>query len=385
MHLLIVAGIFPPDIGGPATYAERLASHVSKKGHSVRVLCYSSNIEDTHLPYRVIRVKRRSLKGVTFLSYLFRLSWQALWADCIYAQGPVAGGLQVFIVHAIIRKPYFVKVTGDYAWEQATARFGLSQDIKSFQQHPASVLFRVRVMNVVQKMVARNAACCVIPSVYLQSMVLGWGVTKAHTAVIYNAAPSWEHTFETNKLSSDPTVLTVGRLVPWKGFATLISLWPKILARHANAKLIIAGDGPESKKLKSLIDQANLGDQVRLLGKVDQEELHRWYRKAGYFVLNSGYEGFSHVLLEAMSAGLACAVSDVGGNPELIRNGSNGLLFKYDDEDQIIISIEKLFTDASAAERFAKEAHATARQFTLDRMLAHTTVLLGASQKDTVA
>lgn len=385
MHLVIAAGIFPPDIGGPATYAERLALYVSKKGHSVRVICYSSNTAATRYPFTVIRVKRRPLKGITFLSYLFRLAWHAFWADCIFAQGPVAGGLQAFIVHVLIRKPYLVKITGDYAWEQASARYRLSQDIDLFQRHPAIVPLRVRLMNILQRIVARNASCCVVPSVYLQSMVTVWGVAKAHTAVIYNAAPAWEDVSDRSKPAADPLVMTVGRLVPWKGFGTLISLWPKILSRHPTSKLIIVGDGPELKKLRGLIDQLKLADHVRLLGKVDQEELHRWYRKAGYFVLNSGYEGFSHALLEAMSAGLPCAVSDRGGNPELIRNGSNGLLFTYDDEDQIIVSLEKLLNDTSAAERFGREAYVTARQFTIDRMLSHTIALLEASQKNITA
>src|SRR3989344_6112664 len=118
MHLLIAAGIFPPDIGGPATYAERLASGLARKGHSVRVVCYSSTMDDEPRPYRVIRIKRRSLKGITFFNYLAQLLWHAVWADCVYAQGPVAGGFQSLIAHVLTRKLYFVNVTGVYAREQ---------------------------------------------------------------------------------------------------------------------------------------------------------------------------------------------------------------------------------------------------------------------------
>ncbi|MBI4090631.1 MAG: glycosyltransferase family 4 protein [Candidatus Komeilibacteria bacterium] len=385
MRILIAAGIFPPDIGGPAIYAERLASHLAKTGHSLRVLCYSSGSNALQFPYPVIRVRRRSFKGITFFMYAVLLIRYAIRSDCIYAQGPVAGGLQALIVRYLLRKPYLVKITGDYAWEQAAARYGLTRDIDSFQGGTTTGLpFRVQVMRFVQKKVARSASCCIVPSAYLQSMVIAWGVPKTRTAVIYNAADISEATFAAKQRASgasDRLVLSVGRLVPWKGFATLIRLWPALLSNQPDAHLVIAGSGPESEKLSALIQRMHLGNRVTLLGSVTQRELRAWYRKSYCFVLNSGYEGFSHAVLEAMAAGLPCSVSRVGGNPELIRHDTNGLLFRYNSEKEIVECLKKLLHNPTIADRLGKNAHETALQFTPERMLSSTTRVLEAFRK----
>src|SRR3989344_6251709 len=133
MHIVIAAGIFPPDIGGPATYARLLADYLATKGHTVTVVTYGvRQSSDEAKQYRLIRIPR-SFIVIRYLHYLFALYSVTTNADLIYAQGPVAGGLPAYVISRIRHTPYVVKITGDYAWEQAAARFNYTSSVDVFQ------------------------------------------------------------------------------------------------------------------------------------------------------------------------------------------------------------------------------------------------------------
>ncbi|MDQ5893447.1 MAG: hypothetical protein QG640_459, partial [Patescibacteria group bacterium] len=119
MKILISTGIYPPDIGGPATYSKLLFDELPKYGHEVSILSFG---EVRHLP-----------KVVRHLSYLFKLLNRAKSVDLIFAQDTVSVGLPALIASRILKKKFFVRVPGDYAWEQSVQRFGVKESIDDFQ------------------------------------------------------------------------------------------------------------------------------------------------------------------------------------------------------------------------------------------------------------
>ena len=94
-------------------------------------------------------------------------------------------------------------------------------------------------------------------------------------------------------------IISVGRLVPWKGFHALIKAMPLILRSYPKARLFIIGEGPQEKELLEVIAKHHLEGSVILSGGVLHEVLMRYLEAADIFVLNTRYEGFSHQLLEA--------------------------------------------------------------------------------------
>ena len=97
---------------------------------------------------------------------------------------------------------------------------------------------------------------------------------------------------------------------------------------------------------------------------------------ADVFVLNSGYEGFSHLILEAMICGAPVVASAVGGNKEAIVQGENGFLAKYNDEFNIIEAIKALWNDRELADHFAEEGKKTAHKFSSEKMVEETINLI---------
>jgi len=94
------------------------------------------------------------------------------------------------------------------------------------------------------------------------------------------------------------------------------------------------------------------------------------------FVLNSGYEGFSHQILEAMTAGIPIITTAVGGNKEVIRQGENGFMVKYQDEFNLVEAIKSLWQNPELREEFKKEGKKTADKFSSEKMFEETVKVL---------
>ena len=210
-------------------------------------------------------------------------------------------------------------------------------------------------------------------------MVQGWGASEERTMVIFNAASSMrmERAIEGSvRLGiNGPLVLSVGRLVPWKGFLELIQLWPRVLSR-LQAKLVIVGDGPQRSLLETMIEKMHLQASCLLVGRKAAEELASYYKAADLFVLNSGYEGFAHTILEAQAYGVVVAASRAGGNPEIVEHEVSGLLFSYNAADEIVDCIVDLLQHRDKAGRLAAAALRNLKRFDPEVVFGQTLKLL---------
>jgi 1,4-alpha-glucan branching enzyme len=148
-------------------------------------------------------------------------------------------------------------------------------------------------------------------------------------------------------------LLIVSRLVDWKGVDTVIAAMPDLPPRF---RLAVVGEGPMATRLRELTKSLGVGDRVRFAGRADRQTVERYLRAADLLILNSLYEGLSHVLLEAMRSGLPILASDPPGTRELIRHGDNGHLFPYNDKNALGQGIELLASDPDRRSQFRQRA-----------------------------
>ena len=117
--ILIATGIFPPDIGGPATYASTLLAELPKRGFELRIVTYAespvSNKEENN---RLISISRKQGVISRYLKFFFAVYRLLRWADIAYLMGPVSEGFPAMLACILRGKKYYLKVVGDYAWEQ---------------------------------------------------------------------------------------------------------------------------------------------------------------------------------------------------------------------------------------------------------------------------
>ena len=143
------------------------------------------------------------------------------------------------------------------------------------------------------------------------------------------------------EISSSFKIVSVGRLVPQKGYDQLISIISELRKDGYNINLYIIGEGPERNKLEQLISKYSLGESVYLLGFLRNP--FPVLRKMDLFVCSSRAEGFSLVIAEAMVLGLPIVSMNCAGPNELLDGGRYGTL--CNDYDNLEVSIAKAITD----------------------------------------
>ena len=143
-----------------------------------------------------------------------------------------------------------------------------------------------------------------------------------------------------------PYVLALGRWVPQKGFDVLLRAFAAAVESASfDHDLLLAGDGPERPSLSTLVAELGIADRVHLLGIADRYKAVSLYKGCSFFVLPSRYEPLGIVNLEAMAAGKALVATRVGGVPELVTDGDNGLLVEANNHRELANAMVRLASD----------------------------------------
>ncbi len=162
-------------------------------------------------------------------------------------------------------------------------------------------------------------------------------------------------------------LLSVGRLVPQKGYDRLIEVFGRLASRFPDWELVIVGDGAERDNLKRRIDALGLQEVVLLPGHAGN--IGDWYRQADLYVLSSRFEGFPNALAEAMAHGLPAVSVDCDTGPrDIIRHEVDGLLVASGDEDTLEAALGNLMADATKRAELGSRAADVRTRFSLDRV-----------------
>ncbi|MBI3442711.1 MAG: glycosyltransferase family 4 protein [Candidatus Sungbacteria bacterium] len=364
-RILVATGLFPPEIGGPATYSKLLQDELPKSGFVVTVLPFRSV---RHLP-----------KLIRHGAYFWNIFWRGLAADVIFAQDPVSVGAPAALAAMLTRKKFVLKIVGDYAWEQGSQRFGVADPLDEFLEKKYD--WKVEMLRRLERWVACRADSIVVPSEYLRGVVTRWGVPRDRITVIYNAFDPPIRMLTKNeareKLGFSGTVLiSVGRLVPWKGFEAVIELVQKLRADvpDRDIRLRIIGSGPVH--VEDVIRAPEPGFVIELAGSLSHEDVLTSLIAGDIFILNTKYEGFSHAILEAMALGIPVCTTRAGGNIELIQDGETGLFFDWNNINQMQAAVMRLLNDHDFTRRLSERAREKAGSFSAQRMLNEITALL---------
>ena len=356
--ILIATGLYPPDIGGPATYSRMLEEKLCLQGIATRIV-----------PFGTVRHLPKVLRHFVFTWRLFK---ESAHIDCIYALDPISVGIPAYLVSIVRRKPFLIRLGGDYAWEQGQQRFGLLQTLDEYTLAPRQAAFQVRFLASLQTFIVRKAKFVIAPSEYLKSIIASWKkVDASKIRVIYSALfplqVEGDRKMIREQLSYTGTVITtVGRLVPWKGFSELIEVVASLKKEVPDISLVIIGDGPQEEILKEQITTLHMEDTVRLVGRLGKDALGAALKGSDLFVLNTSYEGLSHQLLEVMELGIPIVTTNVGGNPELIVDGISGVLVPIHDTHELQKTIVRVLQNKELQIRLVQNARVRIKDFNQD-------------------
>lgn len=361
MKLIIATPIYPPEIGGPATYTKELCERLSDS-NDITVITYTNSAEAFPNTCLIPVGKGRplSIRLILFFIRLLRAVHRSK-PDLIYVQNAMAAGLPVALVHLITGVPFVLKFVGDEAWERATQHKFTTKRLEEFLTDPEGPL-RIRLMMLVQGFVLRRASVVTTPSRYLlQEIIRAYRIRPERGVVNYNAAEKTEELpFPVTRVKHQ--IATTARLVKWKGIDGIIRATALLKEKFPDISLVVAGDGPERETLEKLIYELNVSDRVKLLGNVSRAETWRLRKQSEVYVLNSTYEGLPHTILTSFAAEIPTVATDIPGTNEALYHEKTGLLVNPGDDQGLAHAIEKILNDKKLARDLAENGTALLKE-----------------------
>jgi glycosyltransferase involved in cell wall biosynthesis len=164
----------------------------------------------------------------------------------------------------------------------------------------------------------------------------------------------------------DPTLLYLGRLKRYKRIDLVVEAVGILRGRGVGCRLLVAGQGDHGPELARLVDERGLGEQVELLGYVEEEQKVRLLRKAWIHVLTSPKEGWGIANMEAAACGTPTVASDSPGLRDSVRDGETGILVPHGDVVALADALQRLLTHHALRKRMGKRARAFAEGFSWD-------------------
>jgi len=374
MKILIVTGIFPPDIGGPATYVPEIAKALQQRGHQVTVVTSAEpehlNFDDGRHPFPVHRVNRRTnllLRSFQFIKTTFH---HIKKADVVFANGFF---VETTLASRLAGKPMVQKIVGDPAWERARNRGWTTDSFETFQVTRYGL--KLEALKKLRSFAAHQTERIIVPSRYLSQWVRKWGIPDERLTVIYNSVqvPSGIEPAPV-PVTCPIKIATAGRLVSWKCVDSIIAA----VGRMENVGLVICGDGPERDNLTKLTKALGLSDRVYFAGQRSRSETLALMAACDIFILNSTYEGLPHVILEAISLQLPVITTAVGGTPEVVKNGETGILINDGDAETLRSAILRLIDSPETLQSMKHKTELEAKSFSFPRMVKETEQVLQA-------
>jgi glycosyltransferase involved in cell wall biosynthesis len=360
--VLIVSGIWPPDVGGPASHAPAVASFLRDRGHEVEVVVTADGQPEPR-PYVVRWTSRRLPKGIRHLHSLVLIARRARRADVVYTTGMFG---RSGVAARLTRTPYVVKLTGDPAFERMRARGTVGGDVEAFQEGGGGL--GGRVLRRLRDDVLRGAAHVYTPSVYLRDLAIRWGAAGDRVSVLPNPAPTAIPTQPRDELRVGST---------WTAWCCVRQplTAQKSLDVLLHAVALAGGAARDRRGGRSCLSSERLvagsgsshvcGSSGRFRTRVLE-----LFAAADAAVLSSSWENFPHSVVEALAVGTPVIATATGGVPEIVRDGENGLLVPVGDAASLSAAIQRFAAEEPLRARLRGNAASSVAAYAPERLLA---------------
>jgi glycosyltransferase involved in cell wall biosynthesis len=357
MNVLVISGMWPPDVGGPASHAPEVCEYLLAHGHRVEAATMASRPPEQEA-YPVHWASRRAPLVVRHLVATRLIRKLAAQADVVYTTGIIGrSGLGAALAGA----PTVVKLTSDPVFERSL-RWGLfGHDLAAFQEARG---LRIGVLRRARDVVLDRARRIIVPSEALTRFVVGWGVPAEKITVIRNPVSVPEGLPDREELRrrhgfEGPTLVFAGRLVPQKSIDVAL----EAVRRNPDVKLLLAGEGPYRDRLVRLAAELGVDRRAPFLGPQPRGVVFELLRAADAALLSSSWENFPHMAVEALAVGTPVIATDAGGVTEIVRDEWNGLLVPIGDPESLSGAIRRYVDDPALQERLRAETVGSVTQF----------------------
>ena len=336
-----------PGVGGSGLLATRLGVELAKRDHEVRFITYEVPFELQEGHHENVKVDlvdvleyplfRYPPYTVALASRMAQIA-QRHRLDVLHAHYAIPHALSAYIAHHMTGVPYMVTLHGS--------------DVHTLGADPA---YQPATRYAVE---AADAVTCVTNHI-CQTAEQTLGVRCSIEPITNFTDPKIfkPNACELPLVDGKRQLIHVSNFRPIKRVSDLVIAFAQIAEEVPDVDLLLLGDGPERPTVDRLIRKFELNDRVRCPGF--KRDVYQYLRCASAFALCSELEGAPLSLLEAMSCGLPVVATEVGGIPEIVNNGENGVLVPFGDIDALANKLYVLLTDQTLAARLGKQARET--------------------------
>lgn len=300
--------------------------------------------------YYPLKVKQKlDFSGLVFLRKLIRKHRIDFIHSYSYNLDFIGGLLSV-----LTAKPHIVRRPVDLSWCYFWGRWK-----------------RMVYQGVDRRVLNRAAKVVVCSQAGKTKLLRDYGLSEERVSLIYNGVDLQKYQIANPPAPVGKTITVVGQLSEYKGHRHLFYAFREVVKNFASLKLIVVGDGILRKDLEKLAQQFDLEKQIVFLGTRD--DIPAIMSFTDIFVLPSLREGIPLAMLEAMAAAKPVIVTRVGGIPEIITDGENGLLVPSGDVPLLCSAIKSLLSDPLKARRLGERARELIeKKYTLDKTVQAT-------------
>ena len=349
MNILITVGIFPTDIGGPASFVPKISDFLIENCHNVKIICLSE-VSNNHIEDNldVIRIRRSNSLPIRWIKTIYQIVKNGKKSDLIFVNGL---GIESTIANLLLKKQLIRKIVGDPVWERAYNQKKTAESFDEFQNNKHS--FLIELQKLLRNWSINSAEIVITPSDHLKSFVSGIGYSKKILKI--NNGVNITDINRANESKADINLIIISRLVVQKNINIVIEAMK--LLDNKNLKLNIIGEGGEFSKLENTIHDLNLQNQVQLLGKIDNNKISQFLLTADIFIQASDYEGLPHSVLEAINYEVPILSTETGGCKDLLNDGERGFIIPMPPDKKVIAeNISFIIENKAEATKRANEA-----------------------------
>ena len=221
-----------------------------------------------------------------------------------------------------------------------------------FHFHPSNekFLFESKNQKLYKNLFSQADLVLILSEQWRQWIKETLGLSK-HIKVLYNPCPV------VNRLDLErkKQILFAGTIIPRKGYDVLLEGFSKIAIDYPDWKVVFAGNG-EIERAKKIAEKLGILSQVEFLGWISGIRKETIFQESSIYCLASDGEGFPMGVLDAWAYGIPCVVTPVGGIPDIIEDGINGLIFPVGDSDRLAVQLNKLMNDKELGKAIVAES-----------------------------
>lgn len=309
MNIILATGIYPPAIGGPATYSRQLAKRLTAAGHDVTVVTYAEDVVQDEWPVEKVSSKVPLLR---WWWYSQKLQEVAQDADMVYAFSSVSCGIPIIL--SGIKCKRVLRLGGDFFWERYTDNGGKKSLKEWYQSGGGLSVVGCRVMGWILRRFDH-----IIFSTDFQKDIYKESYKKLPKYSVIENALELEHVvpMEHHSIQEPFRMLFFGRFVHFKNIPSLI----EAAAMTPDGYLTIVGDGPLDNQLRSLVERLGIDSRVRFVAPLSGKEKYEVFGKHDLLILPSLTDISPNTALEARSVGLPVLLTEENGLSHHLRAG----------------------------------------------------------------